>query len=78
MLLDERGFVDHKSIITFYLNQGSESARADKEIACHGLISTTLRVYICFPNLSWKTIQSIAQWNLDIMKGQGTGKICLL
>ena len=30
MLLDERGFVDHKSIITFYLNQGSESVRADK------------------------------------------------
>ena len=49
MLLDERGFVDHKSIITFYLNQGSESARADKEIACHGLISTTLRGIYMFP-----------------------------
>ena len=78
MLLDERGFVDHKSLITFYLNQGSESVRADKEIACHCFICTTLRVYICFPNLSWKTIQRIVQWNLDIMKGHGTGKTCLL
>ena len=47
MLLDERGFVDHKTvIITFYLNQSSEIARADKEIAFHWLISTTLRVYV--------------------------------
>ena len=45
MLLDERGFVDHKRVITtFYLNQSSEIARADKEIACHWFISTTLRV----------------------------------
>ena len=42
MLLDERGFVDHKSVIIFYLNQGSESVRADKEIVLHWFISTTL------------------------------------
>ena len=46
MLLNERCFVDYKSIITLiYLNQGSEIARADREIACHWFISTTLRVY---------------------------------